>query len=263
MDISTLFPVTVSELEHSLVYAQTIQNGLLPKQRHFNKFFSDYFVLYQPQNTIGGDFYWLTSKNDTVYFAMADCTGHGVSGAMLSVLGISLLNYVIQKNYSDVGDYLTELDKKWIETFNNELHDSQFNNDWMEITLVAFNTKTRQLQYASASGEFAICTGKEIRLLKGNSFPVGGWQMETNRRFETFTLDLKSDIRLYFFSDGFKHQFDSTNTRKFSKKQLLHSLASYSHKPMSEQQEIMEIILNSWKENTRQTDDISLVGLLL
>ena len=130
---------TIIEHENSLTYAQTIQNGLLPKERHFKKLFKDHFVVYKPQDKIGGDFYWLTTKGDVTYFALADCTGHGVSGAMLSVLGISLLNYVIQKNFDKVGDYLTELDKKWIETFNTELLDSPFNNDWLEITIIAYN----------------------------------------------------------------------------------------------------------------------------
>lgn len=170
-----------TEHESSLIYAQTIQHGLLPKTRHFEKFFKDYFVVYKPQDKIGGDFYWLTSKNDTIFFALADCTGHGVSGAMLSVLGISLLNYVIQKNFKNIGDYLTELDKKWIETFNNELSDSQYNNDWLEITLISFNTKTREFQYACGGGEFVIDQNNSINTYKGNSFPIGGWQIEKNR----------------------------------------------------------------------------------
>ena len=178
----------ISEHESSLVYAQTIQHGLLPKTRHFTKFFKDHFVLYKPQDKIGGDFYWLTSKEDTIYFALADCTGHGISGAMLSVLGISLLNYVIQKNLGTLGEYLTELDRKWIETFNNELSDSQYNNDWLEITLVSFNTKTREFQYACGGGEFAIYQNNTIKTYRGNSYPIGGWQIEKNRTFTFSSL---------------------------------------------------------------------------
>jgi len=249
--------------EHSLIYAQTIQNGLLPKSRHFNKFFEDYFVLYKPQDKIGGDFYWLTSKGDTFYFALADCTGHGVSGAMLSVLGISLLNYVIQKDYNNVGDYLTELDKKWIETFNNELHDSQFNNDWLEITLVAFHTKTRQCQYSSARGEFAVYQNNNITLYKGNSYPIGGWQVEKNRSFDTYYLTLEKDAKLYFFSDGMKHQYESANKKKFGRKRLLNVLAYYQKFSMKNQLEYIEYIFNTWKEGMPQTDDVSLIGIEL
>jgi len=253
----------LTEHDHSLVYAQTIQNGLLPKERHFRKFFKDYFVLYKPQNKIGGDFYWLTTKDDTIYFALADCTGHGISGAMLSVLGISLLNYVIQKNFSYVGEYLTELDKKWIETFNNEMHDSHFNNDWMDLTLIAYNKTTRQLQYASASAEFAILQNNEITIYKGDKFPIGGWQIEKNREYKTFTVEIEADAKLYFFSDGIKHQFDSTNTKKFSRKRLLNGLLHYNQLPMNSQQELMEFVFNTWKENTTQTDDVSLIGIEL
>jgi len=254
---------TITEHESSLIYAQTIQNGLLPKIRHFDKFFKDHFILYKPQDKIGGDFYWLTSKGDTIYFALADCTGHGVSGAMLSVLGISLLNYVIQKNFSEVGEYLTELDKKWIETFNNELHDSQFNNDWLEITLISYHTKSKEFQYACGGGEFAIHQNNNIEIYKGNSFPIGGWQIEKNRVFETFKIDIEENAKLYFFSDGIKHQFDKDNSKKFSRKRLLNTINFYNSEPMNQQKDFLEFILDSWKGNTKQTDDISLIGLAI
>lgn len=250
-----------TEHESSLIYAQTIQNGLLPKKRHFEKFFADYFVHYSPQDKIGGDFYWLTSKGDTIYFALADCTGHGVSGAMLSVLGISLLNYVIQKNFENVGDYLTELDKKWIETFNNELSDSQFNNDWLEITLISFNTKTREFQYACGGGEFAIHQNNETEVYRGNNYPIGGWQIEKNRTFDTYELKLKENAKLFLFSDGIKHQFDSENQKKFSRKRLLNLLDQSSNLVMNDQVELLELVFEDWRGNTKQTDDISIIGI--
>lgn len=255
-----LQPIT-TEHESSLIYAQTIQHGLLPKNRHFEKFFGDYFVFYKPQDKIGGDFYWLTSKEDIIFFALADCTGHGVSGAMLSVLGISLLNYVIQKKIDNVGDYLTELDKKWIETFNNELSDSQFNNDWLEITLISFNTKTREFQYACGGGEFMIHQNKKTTIYKGNSYPIGGWQIEKNRTFDSHSLILEKHAKLYFCSDGIKHQFDADNQKKFSRKRLLNILNYSSDFPMQEQQELLEFIFDDWKGSTKQTDDVSLIGI--
>lgn len=254
---------TFIEHENGLIYAQTIQNGLLPKGRHFSKFFTDHFVLYKPQNRIGGDFYWLTQKDNTTYFAMADCTGHGVSGAMLSVLGISLLNYVIQKKFNTIGEYLTELDKKWIETFNNEVFDIEFNNDWMEITLIAYDHERKQLSYASAGGEFAICQANQIQVYKGNSFPIGGWQIEKNRTFDSFNISLENSFKLYAFSDGFKHQFNEENSRKFSKKRMLDLLVSTCDLNMAEQKEIICSSLETWMNGIPQTDDISLVGLQL
>ncbi|MES2762388.1 MAG: PP2C family protein-serine/threonine phosphatase [Bacteroidota bacterium] len=256
-----MLQTTITDHENSLVYAQTIQYGLLPKTRHFEKNFRDHFVFYKPQDKIGGDFYWLTSKNDIIYFALADCTGHGVSGAMLSVLGISLLNYVIQKNFTNVGDYLTELDKKWIETFNNELSDSQYNNDWLEVTLISYNTKTNEFQYACAGGEFAIYQNNVISTHKGNSYPIGGWQIEKNRTFDTYTLKLEEKSRLYFFSDGLKHQFDSYDLKKFSRKRLLDILVHTQSLPLEEQHEFLEFVFDTWKGNTKQTDDVSIIGV--
>jgi len=256
-----MLQTTITDHQNSLAYAQTIQNGLLPKTRHFNKFFKDHFVYYKPQDKIGGDFYWLTSKDDILYFALADCTGHGISGAMLSVLGISLLNYVIQKNFDKVGDYLTELDKKWIETFNNEFHDSKFNNDWLEITLISFNTKTREFQFACAGGEFALHQNNSIKVYKGNNYPIGGWQIEKDRAFDTFSITIEEKARLYLFSDGVKHQFDSSNSKKFSRKRLLNMLQNYHTFPMGHQQELIEFVFETWKGKTQQTDDVSLIGL--
>lgn len=256
-----MYQTTITDHENSLIYAQTIQKGLLPKTRHFNKFFSDHFVYYKPQDKIGGDFYWLTIKDEVIYFALADCTGHGVSGAMLSVLGISLLNYVIQKNFDKVGEYLTELDKKWIETFNNELHDSQFNNDWLEITLISYHTKTKEFQYACAGGEFAVHQNDTITCYKGNSYPIGGWQIEANRTFDTFRILIEEKAKLYFFSDGIKHQFNTENNKKFGRKRLMNMLSNYQNMSMSTQLEVIEFVFNIWKEDISQTDDVSLIGI--
>ena len=254
---------TLIEHENSLNYAQTIQNGLLPKERHFKKLFKDHFVVYKPQDKIGGDFYWLTTKGEITYFALADCTGHGVSGAMLSVLGISLLNYVIQKNFEKVGDYLTELDKKWIETFNNELQDSVFNNDWLEITIISYNHLTKELQYACGGGEFAIVQNNVVTMHNGNKYPIGGWQIEEQRIFDTYYLKLEEKSKLYFFSDGLKHQFDLDNKKKFSRNRLQNILSQISHFKMEDQQEFLEFVFENWKGSTKQTDDVSIIGIEL
>ncbi len=251
----------LQNFENSLLYAKTIQNGLLPKKRHFEKYTKNHFLIYEPQHKIGGDFYWITKKNDTVFFALADCTGHGVSGAMLTVLGISLLNYVIQKNYSCVGDYLTELDKKWIETFNNEFIDANFNNDWLEVTLLAYNTKTKKCTYASANGEFLVAQNNKIEILHGDSFPIGGWQIEHNRSFNTFDLDLTNEAVFLFFSDGIIHQFNEDDNKKFSKKQLVDSYNEIYLKPFAYQKEFMQYVLKTWRGTNSLTDDMTMVGL--
>lgn len=251
----------INDYENNLIYAQTIQNGLFPKKRHFEKFYKDHFIYYKPQDKIGGDFYWLTKKDNIIYFALADCTGHGVSGAMLSVLGISLLNYVIQKKFNCIGEYLTELDKKWIETFNNDVGDNQFNNDWLEITLISFNTETREFNYASGGGELAIIQNNKTDIYKGNSYPIGGWQLEKNRVFDSYSIKLEQNAKLYFYSDGIKHQFNSNNNKKLSRKRLLNILTENKDFNMDKQKELFQKSFQEWKGNTLQTDDVLIIGL--
>ncbi|MGL4597048.1 MAG: PP2C family protein-serine/threonine phosphatase, partial [Bacteroidia bacterium] len=141
---------TNKDLLDSIYYAESVQRGILPHERHFRRLFNDYFVIYKPQGIIGGDLYWIGGKGTKRFFAVGDCTGHGVSGAILSVMAVSFLNYIVLgKDFSDVGDVLDELDKKWIETFHQGT-EFGFNNDWLEIGICSFDTETRELQFAGA-----------------------------------------------------------------------------------------------------------------
>ena len=127
--------------------------------------------------------------------------------------------------------------------------------------MISFNTKTREFQYSCGGGEFAIYQNNNIKIYKGNSYPIGGWQIEKNRKFDTYNLRLEEEAKLYFFSDGVKHQFDSTNTKKFSRKRLLNVLEHYNASSMCEQKDLFEFVLNTWQERTTQTDDITLIGI--
>ncbi len=250
----------VENLNDKLIYARVIQLGLLPKHRHFKQMCNDYFVYYKPMDFVGGDFYWLSKTNETTYLAVADCSGHGTAGAMLSVLGISLLNYAIIKNYNSVGEILNEIDKKWVETFKEDHHEISFDNDWMEITLCSFNNLTREFQYSSANGEFFICNNEGIRHLRGNNYPIGGWQIEKKREFETHKIVLHIGDTIYFFSDGIKHQFNPKN-KKFSKKRLSDLVQSFHGCEMEAQKKFFEDAFNSWKMFIDQTDDVILLGI--
>lgn len=255
----------ISNLSHRIIngmeYASTIQLGLLPKDRHFASACKDFFIYYKPQDIIGGDFYWLTKKGDTIYFAMADCSGHGVSGALLSVLGISLLNYVTTKDFKEVGLFLNEVDKKWIETFTDETVENKFDNDWMEITICSYQPSTRILQYSCAGGEFIIINDTTTEVLKGNRYPIGGWQLEKNRAFETHSILLKENSTLYFYSDGLKHQYDNNNQRKFSRTRIINFFQSVRSLGLDDQKELFEDAFNNWKGENNCTDDVSLVAI--
>jgi serine phosphatase RsbU (regulator of sigma subunit) len=251
------------ELLDNIYYAAFVQQGILPQERHLKRLFSEYFVIYKPQNIIGGDLYWVCQKNDWQIFAVADCTGHGVSGALLSVLAVSFLNYlVLGKEFTSLGKVLEELDKKWIETFQQGI-ELGYNNDWMEIGICSFNPITRELQYAGAFNDLTYVVNDEIKTLNGNRYPIGGWQLEEKRTFKDHSVILPEDAMLYLYTDGFKDQFGDLSKKRFSTKRFIHLLKNTNHLPSHIQMERIETEFNFWKGTEPQTDDVCMMGIRL
>ncbi len=247
----------------SVNYAATIQQALLPQLRHFERIFNEYFIIYQPKNIIGGDFYWIAQKNDWSVFALADCTGHGVSGAMLSVLGISYLNYIVfGKDYDNLGKILEKIDKKRIEAFHM-FTEQEVNNDWMEISLAAFNNKTRELRFSGARGKIIIVNTQGMHILKGHNYPVGGWQIEKNRIYIEQKIFLPENSMVYLTSDGFQDQFGGSRNKKFTIKKLYQFLANIYSLPVDVQKIFLTTEFSEWKNANKQTDDVCLLGIRL
>ncbi|MBA2611644.1 MAG: SpoIIE family protein phosphatase [Bacteroidetes bacterium] len=251
------------DLIDGLYYASSVQQGMMPQERHFKKNGNSYFVFYNPLQIIGGDFFWLGKKDNWSYYAVGDCTGHGVSGAMLSTLAIGFLNYIVySKKYSDLGEILNEIDKKWIETFKRHEDDDNLNNDWMEISLIAFNCQTRDFQFAGANSNILISSNDHAPInLCGDSFPIGGWQIEKNRQFTTQYCKLKDAAKVYLFSDGFQDQFGGSQNKKIGSRNFKNHLNSISHLPMAQQFSEVEDHFRIWKGVNEQTDDICLLGV--
>lgn len=255
--------VANKELTDNIYYAAFVQQGIFPQERHLKRLFNEYFVLYKPQNIIGGDLYWVCGKGDLKIFVVADCTGHGVSGALLSVLAVSFLNYLILgKEFSSLGKVLEELDRKWIETFQQGV-ELGFNNDWMEIGICAFNTATRELQYAGAFNNLLCFTGDNMHEICGDRYPIGGWQMEEKRIFTDHCFVLPEDSMLYLFTDGFKDQFGDISRKRFSNKRFYNLLKTGKHLSSEKQMERIEAEFNFWKGSEPQTDDVCVMGLRL
>lgn len=251
------------DLIDGLYYASFVQQGMMPQERHFKKNGHPYFVFYNPLQIIGGDFFWLGKKDGWSYYAVGDCTGHGVGGAMLSTLAIGFLNYLVySKEYSELGEILNEIDKKWIETFKRHEDDAELNNDWMEISLIAFNPLTRDFQFAGANSSILV-TGNNTGpvTLYGDSFPIGGWQIETNRKFTTQYCKFNGPINVYLFSDGFQDQFGGHNNKKLGSKNFKNYLSSIAKNPMPQQFLSIEKQFQQWKGINEQTDDVCVLGI--
>jgi serine phosphatase RsbU (regulator of sigma subunit) len=249
------------DLIDGLYYAAFVQQGLLPQARHFRKLNRPWFVIYNPLQIIGGDFFWIGKKGDLCIYAVGDCTGHGVSGAMLSSLAIGFLNYLVySKEFESPGEILNELDKKWIETFNRN-EDEEVNNDWMEISLVIFNERNSMLQFSGAGGSIILAEGGTTRKLKGASYPVGGWQIEQHRTFETHMLPVAEPLNLYLYSDGYKDQFGGTERKRLGHKRFSDIIGDSAHMSCQDQKTLLEEKLLIWKGSDEQTDDVCVLRI--
>lgn len=247
----------------SLRYARLIQLGLLPKRRHFNRLFVDHFVIYKPLNIVSGDFYWIGSKNHLTYIAVGDCTGHGVPGAMLSVLTRSILEYsIMNKGLVKTHKILREVDKKFIESFSG-IKNELFNNDWVDIALLCIDRQENKLYFSSANRKLLFVSEGISQLVYGNSYPIGGWQIEEQRNFTTTVLNFSPGDTFYLGSDGFQDQIGGEKSKKYSSKKLHERLTENANLGMNVQKKLLTRELKSWIGDEEQVDDICLLGVRL
>lgn len=249
------------DLTSSLNYAQIIQKGVLPKDRHFKRLFNDYFIMYAPQSYVSGDFYWIGEVGDKIIFAVGDCTGHGVPGAMLTMLAQSFLNYIILgKGITNTSEVLKEFDKKLIETFMHEI-EGIYSNDWIDMVLCCFDKKKMELNFSSAKRKLMLVSGNKTEIYKGSNYPLGGWQMENERLFETNKLKVKEGDMIFIGSDGFQDQIGGELNKKFGSKQLHFLLENITSLPCDKQLMILKRTFQQWKKDEEQLDDICLMGI--
>lgn len=254
---------TSDNYTESILYASEIQKGLLPKERHFKKMGIDYAVWWEPHSVLSGDFYWTGNKDNCFYLAVADCTGHGISASLLTVMGISLLNYIILgKNFETLGEYLKELDKKWIETFQSETEHHLFNNDWMEIILMKIDTTNNIFEFAGAILSAVIKNNNDdIIVPPANPFPVGGWQIEKDRHFKSYQYPLEKGNEIFLFTDGIKDQFGGEKNKRFGIRNFRKLICETRSGSIYEKVGSIKETIRIWKGKNEQTDDITLIGL--
>jgi len=250
------------EIISSINYAKLIHQALLPKKRHFERAHLDSFIFYKPKDIIGGDFYWLAQQDNFIFFAVADCTGHGVPGALLAVLTNSLLNYIVLgKGIYKTNEILQELDNRIIESFQlNEL-DVTFNNDWVDIGICMYDKSKGILEFSGAQRSLIIIGEEGFKEIRGNKFPVAGWQIETDRRFDIHEIEIKKSDMIYLFTDGYADQFGGNQNKKITKRRLNNILKTLYDKNTSHQEQELSNIFTDWKNKFEQTDDVCVMGV--
>ena len=254
------------DINASIQYASRIQEALLPPKEIISDLLVKHFIFYKPRDIVSGDFYWFKKIEDTFVFAVADCTGHGVPGAFMSMLGIAFLNEIVSDDTHNPATcsanlILNDLRNKVVTSLRQSI-DNDTTRDGMDIALVMINTKTYELQFAGAYNPLYILRNKELAEVKGDRMPVG-IHSKKDGSFKNNPGKLKKGDRLYMFSDGFADQSGGIKGRKYLKKRFREFITENSDKPMKIQKEIIESEFNKWKGEREQIDDVLVVGFEL
>lgn len=251
------------KINDSINYAKRIQNAILPNTRHINKALPDSFILYKPRDVVSGDFPWFVQIKNDIFIAAVDCTGHGVPGALLSLIGYFLLNDIVRsRKVTDPGNILDLLDEGVTQTLRQDQEDSA-TKDGMDIALCRINTDTRTIEYAGAHRPLYIMKGGVMEEIKGNKFPIGGGIFKNQTNFTTTRVELSAGDSFYFSSDGFPDQFGGTEVRKFGPKKTREIIERVHKQSMREAARVFDAEWEAWKGKHKQTDDVLLIGIKL
>ncbi|MBI4646475.1 MAG: SpoIIE family protein phosphatase [Bacteroidia bacterium] len=248
------------ELTDSINYAKRIQTAVLPTGEYANSILGKHFILFKPKDIVSGDFYWGTRINEWLIFTVADCTGHGVPGAFMSMLGVSFLNEIVRrKKITKASQVLDHLRDSIIEALQQKGQSCE-QKDGMDIVLCALNTTNNLLQYAGANNSLFIVTAqKEIKEISPDKQPVAIY--ENMKPFTNHIINLQKGDTIYLTSDGYEDQFGGPNNKKFKIKQLKELFIYITDKTMDEQKNILVTTFENWKGEHEQIDDVTILGL--
>lgn len=252
----------------SIEYASRIQNALLPPKESLAQFLPEHFILYKPRNIVSGDFYWMTAKENKLILAAADCTGHGVPGAFMSMLGIAFLNEIVNKITENKHIYALQANeilnqlRTYIISSLHQRTDNSESKDGIDMALTIFDFDNKKLQYAGAHNPLYIVRNQEIIEKKADRMPVA-IHKKADKPFTNHEVDFQEGDTLYIFSDGFPDQIGGDKGRKFMSRHFKNLLNEIHERPMNEQKIILERKFEEWKNGYEQLDDILIIGAKL
>lgn len=249
-----------SEMEESIRYAGNLQRSILPNERIFQNIFNDAFVMFQPKDIVSGDFYWIFQHHDDVYFAVGDCTGHGVPGALVNIAGNTLLRQIIRlEGVSDPALIIRLLDNELTALFNENLTEGT-RRDGMDIVFCKFNLKSRKGSFCGAGRPlYLIREGQLVEFKKGPDSI--GYNPDGIKFFETIHFSLEKGDTFYLFSDGYTDQFGGENIKKFNRNRFRNLLLSMREFSLSKQKKELELSFENWKGIQEQVDDVCVIGI--
>lgn len=253
---------SLEKISQSIDYAQRIQSALISNAEQMKTDFPGSFFLFRPRDVVSGDFLWYHRSNGYVYVAAVDCTGHGVPGAFMSLIGYCLLNKITSENkHAGTAEILDTIHLE-IQKILNQKRDSEV-HDGMEMALCRIDTKNNTVDFSGAGmGMCYISSSGDMREIKADFFSLGGFHFKSNFNYSTQTISYQKGDRLYMFSDGITDQFNDKD-EKFGLTRLRNNMAINYTKPANEQEKAFLVEIDNWKKSTRQLDDMMLAGIAL
>lgn len=258
------------EIVDSINYAKRIQSGLIPPESALQKILPESFVLFKPKDIVSGDFYWATDLNTTtnteqdkdklVLFSVADCTGHGVPGAFMSIIGLKVFNQSVQQlDVNTTGQALDYLNHEVFNAVNKHTEGDNIIRDGMDVALCAINFKTLKLNFSGANNPVYIIRDKQLHEIKGDKRPIGSY--EDDNLFTDNEYQLVKNDMIFIFSDGYADQFGGPKGKKLKYKPFKELLIANSDKTIDEQKSQLDNLFENWRGDLEQLDDVCVIGV--
>ena len=243
----------------SLIYAQRIQEALLPSEIYFRKHFTDSFILFKPKNIVSGDFYWIGEKGEKLFVVAADCTGHGVPGALMSMIGLKLIEKTINEDNIEVpSQILAVLNKELEKTFSREKNIGTIIRDGMDIGLCVIDRQRKNLVYAGAFMPLYLIRDGSLTEIMSDKIIIG--MNHDSQPYIDHEIDLLDNDIFYIFSDGYVDQFGGSENKKFMYRRFRYLLLTIHNFPISDQKAILEENIKTWMGTNEQVDDMMVIG---
>lgn len=248
-----------SEIMADIRYASRIQRAILPDISHYEELINQYFIFHLPKSFVSGDFYWIKRYKDKLIFAVGDCTGHGVSGALMHMLGTVYLNSIIAEDtFKNASDILEQLRSKIMKLLHQKGNMGE-TQDGMDIALCIVDCTNKTIEFAGANNPLYIIRNNELIEYKGDRMPVG-IHINFNKSFTNHIIEIKSNDVIYLFSDGYADQFGGESGKKFRYKRFQDLLIEINQLQMYKQKETLERVFIDWLGSLDQVDDVLVFG---
>lgn len=247
------------DITDSLNYAQRIQEALLPSEAYFRKYIKDSFIFFKPKDIVSGDFYWIGEKGDKIFVVTADCTGHGVSGALMSMIGLEIIEKTVNEDNIEIpAQILSVLNKDLEKTFSREKNIGTIIRDGMDIGLCVIDIERKKIEYSGAFIPLYLIRDNTLIEIKGDKLIIG--MNPSDIPYTSHKLDLLEDDIFYMFSDGYVDQFGGSENKKFMYRRFRYLLMTIHRFPINDQKAILDDNIRTWMKENIQIDDLTVIG---